>query len=33
MLMREAVKHDIVEQIGFETVRLTLKKTMSSCGA
>jgi len=33
MLMREVVKRDIVEQISFETVRLTLKKTMSSRGA
>ena len=33
MLMREVVKRGIVEQISFETVRLTLKKTMSSRGA
>lgn len=32
MLMREVVKRGIVEQISFETVRLTLKKTMSSRG-
>lgn len=33
LLMREVVKRGIVEQISFETVRLTLKKTMSSRGA